>query len=95
MKRKQKKPIVKIGVALISVLGMTAIGVTSAFAGANKQYQSISDAVKCEAYSDQSMEQEYYVNTAYISNRKCNLWASKNNGGYYWYNAGPSSASGY
>ncbi|MEJ6485978.1 hypothetical protein N0Y54_32725 [Nostoc punctiforme UO1] len=86
MNGKQKKSVVKIGVALISVLGMTAIGVTSAFAGVNKQYQPVSDTVKCEAYSD--IYHQNYVGTEYLSNSKCNWRVNKNYNGFYWQNAG-------
>jgi len=87
MMAKQKKPTVKIAVALISVLGMTAIGVTSAFAGANKQDQRGNYTVECQAYSDSNYQN--HVASYGISNRACNLRVRKNSFGYYWQNAGP------
>ena len=86
---KQQKTVVKIAVALISVLGMTAIGVGSTLAGANKQDQRGNYTVECQGYTYSNYYSRYQlVTTQYISNSRCNSWKSKNHNGYYWVNAG-------
>lgn len=86
MNCQQKKTVEKIAVALISVCGITAINVGSAFAIANKEYQPGYDTVRCVKY-DKYNEVIIIKN---LSNDECNYRQSlgRLKNGSFWVNAG-------
>ncbi|MCC2695846.1 hypothetical protein [Nodularia sp. LEGE 04288] len=91
MNSKQKKPIVKVTVALISVLGITAIGVGSALAIANKnQFKSSYQQIKCYGYNESTQDLKVR-NTSIdncenlIANANANADGRDKNGYTWWY----------